>query len=339
MLSNSELSLSRKINCPSIRFNHIQYVKLLSTMKMASKFRIFYVIAVLSILFFAAITVDSFKVPSIIHYQFLGYALIAQIIEWLLLSMAWQQTVFRLFGNSQKLFDCFSQLSMVMVGKYIPGKIWGMLARGAHLKGTGLEFSESLIATYIEQILFVHTGVTLGALAWYLVTGNILWLLLLLFSLLGITLVPVLNVRLMSTGNRIVGRWLSERFRLPDTPLKISISDYAWLYLFYTIHWLADLAIPTAVFLVIATQWPSSDLLLLLAGANAFGIILGFFAFFAPGGVGVREGVIVAMMLPFIALPEATLFVIAYRLWLVFTDLLSLAVVFIFKRLLPVTSP
>jgi uncharacterized membrane protein YbhN (UPF0104 family) len=98
------------------------------------------------------------------------------------------------------------------------------------------------------------------------------------------------------------------------------------------------LAIPTAIFLVIATQWPATDLLLLLAGANAFGIVLGFFAFFAPGGLGVREGVVIGMMLPYIELPEATLFVIAYRLWLVCTDLLSLIVVFVFRRTMPVAS-
>ena len=111
------------------------------------------------------------------------------------------------------------------------------------------------------------------------------------------------------------------------------MADYVRLYLLYTLHWLADLAIPSAVFLVVSPQWPTTDLLLLLAGANAFGIIVGFFAFFAPGGIGVREGVIVGLMLAYMPLQDAMLFVLAYRLWLVIADLFSLGVVFVIRRL------
>jgi len=302
-------------------------------MKTAYKIRYFYIIAVISILIFATITIDSYEFHGEFHYHYLWFAVLAQVLEWILLSIAWQQTILRLSNKSQNLADCFTQLTMVMVGKYIPGKVWGMLARGMHLKTTGLDYAESLVATYVEQILFVHTGITLGSLAWYLVTGSGLWALLGIVSMLGILLVPALNTWLFSTGNRIIRRWLADKVRLPDTPTTLNMADYVRLYLLYTLHWLADLAIPSAVFLVVSPQWPTTDLLLLLAGANAFGIIVGFFAFFAPGGIGVREGVIVGLMLAYMPLQDAMLFVLAYRLWLVIADLFSLGVVFVIRRL------
>ena len=301
-------------------------------MKMAHKIRYFYIIAVISILVFATAAIDSYKFQGEFHFHYLWFAVLAQVFEWMLLSIAWQQTILRISKISLNLTDCFAQLSMVMVGKYIPGKVWGMLARGMHLKTTGLEYSYSVVATYIEQILFVHTGITLGALAWYLATGSGLWALLGIASALGILLVPTLNAWLFSTGNRIVNRWLANKVRLPDTPPALSMADYVWLYLLYTLHWLVDLAIPSAVFLIVSPQLPTTDLMLLLAGANAFGIIIGFFAVFAPGGIGVREGVIVGLMLPYMPLQDATLFVLAYRLWLVIADLFSLSVVFVIRR-------
>ncbi len=302
-------------------------------MKTAYKIRYFYIVAVISILIFATITIDSYEFHGEFHYHYLWFVVLAQVLEWILLSIAWQQTILRLSNKSQNLTDCFAQLTMVMVGKYIPGKVWGMLARGMHLKTTGLDYTESLVATYVEQILFVHTGITLGSLAWYLATGSGLWALLGIVSMLGILLVPALNTWLFSTGNRIIRRWLADKVRLPDTPPTLNMSDYVRLYLLYTLHWLADLAIPSAVFLIVSPQWPTTDLLLLLAGANAFGIIVGFFAFFAPGGIGVREGVIVGLMLAYMPLQDAMLFVLAYRLWLVIADLFSLGVVFVIRRL------
>lgn len=302
-------------------------------MKTAYKIRYFYIVAVISILIFATITIDSYEFHGEFHYHYLWFVVLAQVLEWILLSIAWQQTILRLSNKSQNLADCFAQLTMVMVGKYIPGKVWGMLARGMHLKTTGLDYAESLVATYVEQILFVHTGITLGSLAWYLATGSGLWALLGIVSMLGILLVPALNTWLFSTGNRIIRRWLADKVRLPDTPPTLNMSDYVRLYLLYTLHWLADLAIPSAVFLIVSPQWPTTDLLLLLAGANAFGIIVGFFAFFAPGGIGVREGVIVGLMLAYMPLQDAMLFVLAYRLWLVIADLFSLGVVFVIRRL------
>ncbi len=302
-------------------------------MRTADKIRYFYIIAVVGILIFATITIDSYEFHGEFRYHYLGFAVLAQMIEWVLLSIAWQQTVLRIFNKSLNLANCFTQLTMIMVGKYIPGKVWGMVARGMHLKTAGLEYAESLVATYIEQILFVHTGITLGSLAWYLVTGSELWAFLGIVSILGILLVPALNTWLFSVGNRIAKRWLSDKVRLPDAPPTLSMADYVRLYLLYTLHWLADLAIPSAVFLIISPQWPTTDLLLLLAGANAFGIILGFFAFFAPGGIGVREGVIVGLMLGYMPLQDATLFVLAYRLWLVIADLFSLGVVFVIRHL------
>jgi hypothetical protein len=307
-------------------------------MRTADKIRYFYIAAVISILIFATVTINSYEIHGEFRYRYLGLLVLAQLFEWVLLSIAWQQTVFRIFNKSLNLANCFVQLTMIMVGKYIPGKVWGMLARGMHLKSTGLEYADSLVATYVEQILFVHTGITLGSLAWYLVTGSELWALLGIVSILGILLVPALNTRLFSVGTRIAKRWLSDRIRLPDTPPALSLADYVKLYLLYTLHWLADLAIPSAVFLIVSPQWPTTDLLLLLAGANAFGIIIGFFAVFAPGGIGVREGVIVGLMLSYMPLQDATLFVLAYRLWLVIADLFSLSVAFVIRRLESATS-
>ena len=103
-----------------------------------------------------------------------------------------------------------------------------MLARGIHLKDSGLEYSQSLIATYIEQLLFIHTGITIGSITWYLVTGNNLWFLLALTSILGIVLVPLLNGHMIRLGQsysqRLANRKISSpRYTIPNNNQRLRL--------------------------------------------------------------------------------------------------------------------
>jgi uncharacterized membrane protein YbhN (UPF0104 family) len=51
------------------------------------------------------------------------------------------------------------------------------------------------------------------------------------------------------------------------------------------------------------------------------GITLGFFAIFAPAGIGVREGVTSAILLNQMPLTDALLLSLLYRLWVVAIEL------------------
>ena len=54
--------------------------------------------------------------------------------------------------------------------------------------------------------------------------------------------------------------------------------------------------------------------------ANTAGIVVGFFAFFVPAGIGVREAVATIVLGAFTPLREALLAAIAYRAWIVLFD-------------------
>ena len=54
--------------------------------------------------------------------------------------------------------------------------------------------------------------------------------------------------------------------------------------------------------------------------ANTSGIVLGFFAFFVPGGIGVREAVTTFILAGFIPVREALLAAVCYRAWMILID-------------------
>ena len=53
------------------------------------------------------------------------------------------------------------------------------------------------------------------------------------------------------------------------------------------------------------------------------GFLAGFVALFAPGGVGVREGVGAALLANIMSLEDAVLLMLMFRLWVVVMELLA----------------
>jgi len=64
------------------------------------------------------------------------------------------------------------------------------------------------------------------------------------------------------------------------------------------------------------------ELLLALMLANTVGNTLGFLALFAPGGIGVREGVASSILAGFMPLGDAVMLSLLFRLWTVVLDAL-----------------
>ena len=62
------------------------------------------------------------------------------------------------------------------------------------------------------------------------------------------------------------------------------------------------------------------------------GYLAGFLAIFAPGGVGVREGVGAAFLSSIVTLEEAVLLMLLFRVWVVLAELAAGAVVLAMRR-------
>jgi uncharacterized membrane protein YbhN (UPF0104 family) len=58
-----------------------------------------------------------------------------------------------------------------------------------------------------------------------------------------------------------------------------------------------------------------------LTGAFAFSLTIGFLAVFVPGGLGVREGILVLLLSLYFPLPVATLISIFSRLYISVVEL------------------
>ncbi|MDM8562965.1 hypothetical protein QUF54_06395, partial [Candidatus Marithioploca araucensis] len=61
-------------------------------------------------------------------------------------------------------FQSFSQLVFVSIGKYMPGKVWGMVARGTQLKELGIDIRGIFLISIQEQMLLLHASAVVSAI-------------------------------------------------------------------------------------------------------------------------------------------------------------------------------
>lgn len=242
---------------------------------------------------------------------------LVQFLFWLLASALWQRLVNHSARRAIGLFESFSQLCLVNLGKYLPGKVWGMVARGSRLRErNGMPVEHVVRSTALEQFFLLYAAgivVLLGGLP-FLATTSI-WLAMVPGGLAIAMVVPVSRLML-----RIVG-WLSDRLvRFHVTrPLLMRVGSVDhYLYLFgYLGIWLLLGSILYGLMISFFPLPPSLTLYLAAVIAATAGYVAGFLAVFAPGGVGVREAVGSAVLATVMPVSDALLVSLVFRLWTV----------------------
>ena len=262
--------------------------------------------------------------------RLLGGAVIAQCAYFLATVVTWQKALLYATGKTVPLTESLSQVLMVNFGKYIPGKVWGMAARGKRLSEAGYDLEEITRASYLEQVLLLLTGFALGFLAAALNFGNPLYW-------LGFA-VAAAGIVLFRYDDKIIGKLAQviprARGLLRFFEVRIGALAILKLSAGYLLVWL----FLTCAFMFVCSSIIDVELsfgsgVIFILSLTA-GFLAGFLALFAPGGAGVREGVGAALLTSIVTLEEAVLLMLLFRVWIVAAELLAGAVVL----LLPATG-
>jgi len=284
-------------------------------------FLLFVVIAALSIGQHASDIVPKLRLSERISYPALVGALLFQCFFWILLSDAWVSVLREFSRVDISRRTSFRHQALVSVGKYLPGKIWGMVARGSELKKGGMGIAAIAEVTYLDQLFLLHAGLALtGVFALFVYeTWQIR-----VFALLAIISVPALAY------------WHGQFFKVVEYLLRryrkapysasignISIFAYCRSLARYSLVWLSSGLIFALIHYAFIDQDMNRQLLGPLILANTIGIWAGFIAIFAPGGIGVREAVGIVVLQSFMPLESAIMLSILSRAWLVLMDLLG----------------
>lgn len=253
------------------------------------------------------------------NYPLLILSFVLQTAALFWLVKIWQRMLAHT-GSRVSYLTLFKVWFFTNLGKYLPGKVWQFLGMVYMLEKQGVPKENSFSTGVLAQAFSVISGllvsiVFLGASLYsqffsknpgLLAGGAVLGL-----AILVVGCYPKALEKTLNLGLRILKR--------EEIALDIRTKDVIIYILFYSLSWFL-LGLAFLVFIKSMTH-ASFGMYPTLTGAFAFSLNVGFLAVFTPGGIGVREGILVFLLSSFFPLPVSTLISLLSRLWMTACEL------------------
>ncbi len=263
--------------------------------------------------------------PLIFSLMFLMSAWIASV--WII------QQVFRSMGFKIPFKKVYSIYFRSVFGKYLPGKFWQIAGSTYLASRRGIPEGTAIMAFVLGQIYSVLSGLILVAVVMFaqlskespLFNKGMQWE---YVPILILTILFALRPKLLQFPINKILRWLKRETIKIDAGVGYGFK----LTLYYIACWLI---FGFSFWLFVKALIPIElGQYFTLSAVHSAGIVIGFLAIFAPGGIGVREGVIIFMLtqLTNFQVPYPTIIAIGFRLITSISELLSFTITWIIDR-------
>jgi len=205
------------------------------------------------------------------------------------------------------------------LGRYLPGKVWQLAGLAMLARREGVSPGVATVAAVLGQVVALGGAALVGAVAFAASEERLRWV-------GGGMLAAVVVLLLLASVPPLYRAAVGRAFRLarkeaPASLLSDRIFGIRWMAL-YTLNWglyaasFWGLAVSLRLEL---TPWEAGP-------AFAAAYVLGYLAIFAPAGLGVREGFLVALLQPAVGTGAVALAVVS-RLWTTVVEIVPAGVV------------
>lgn len=212
------------------------------------------------------------------------------------------------------------------LGKYLPGSVWPVLAQMELGTAYRVPRSRSASASVLMILFSLITGLLTAAVTLPFVAGPMpyQWALLAAPALLAL-----MHPKIM---NKVIG-WLLRLARQPPLPVPLAASalvrPLCWAFATWICYGLQIWILATRL------GAPAGKTALIALGGFAFAWTIGFAVVFAPAGAGVRDVLLLLVLVPVLGTGNGTAVVLVSRVLLTVGDFLSAAVAARFARRVP----
>ena len=236
----------------------------------------------------------------------------ALIQSWRILVAGW--------GSQLRFFSAVRIWTIANLGRYIPGKVLSVAALGMLAQKEGVSATAAAGSAILGTLLNIGAGFGVVAFSSSQVLNSVSQGV--RFGSIVITGLSVLGVIAAPWILPPVSQWLARKLKrdLPERHLAAST-----LWIAVTINLLSWFGYGAAFMLFAKACLPAvGGSLTQFIGIWTASYLVGYIAFFAPGGVGFREGAMVAGLtaLGLTNQPDAWMLAFASRLWLTVLELL-----------------
>ncbi|OGC89969.1 MAG: hypothetical protein A2W25_12410 [candidate division Zixibacteria bacterium RBG_16_53_22] len=267
------------------------------------------------------------------HFNFLHAALafLAVMAAWVMSAWCWGR-VLNAFGHQVPYRDVFIIYFKANLGKYLPGKIWQIVGSAYFAADKGIPEGVSITTSLIGQAYSVLSGISLFAaslLSGLISFGDDL-------SLMSRwSAVPVLIILLLVAIRPDLGQplmnWAMKLIKRQQVRIRLPIARAVELFFLYLICWFI---FGFGLWLFSNALTPVEiQLYIPMTAILAAAVAIGFLALFAPGGLGVREGVIALFLasVPGFPAPLPAAVAVGYRIIMTIAELIAFGLTWVIK--------
>jgi glycosyltransferase 2 family protein len=265
----------------------------------------------------------------------LGFTAVIVAFACVLASLIAQMQIYRTLlaglGSPLPMRPAAQILFVGQLGKYLPGSVWPVLAQMELGSVYRVPRSRSASAAILAMVLSLAVGI-LVALA-MLPVGNgagSYWWVFLFAPLAGLFLYPRLTNKILNLALRVARQpALDQPIGRRAMAIALSWAGVSWAGLGLQV-WFLGMRLGLS-------GWSG---LLLAIGGFAFAWCAGFVVIFAPAGAGIREVVLIALLVPAMSRADAAVVALVSRGLLTLGDLVSAGTAaWLARRTRPIAAP
>ena len=256
---------------------------------------------------------DYLRVPRVDSYATLALTFPLLLAGFACLVASWNVLLAK-SGYAVGFGEGLAALGLSILGNYVPGKVWLIMGRAGYVaERRAYPLAKVSVLSFHAQLISLWAGLLLGGLGALAVGGVRIWGPLILLLWLALTL-TIFSRGVHGLVARVVGKLIGRHLSIPLLSFASTSHAIVWALLAWMCWSLAFYLF--LISLGLAGLSPGDGLAFPLAAT------LGVLAIFAPGGLGAREGVLVAyLVLAGQSAADATTVAVAARLWFLVAEL------------------
>lgn len=293
-------------------------------------YKILIYISLFSVLIFI-INSDFFFIPEVKSIKYLIISLFLLFGGFLLDGFNWGFILRNKKSKEIKYEDAIISHGLTIFGKYIPGKIWIIIGRAGYISTKyNLNTKHISLISFEAQLLSLWSGIIISAIMLLSIAESDYFLLL---TLLTILLFIALTIYIFTDFfHAIYTNIISKFFKLSNPFNKQSIKLNNLLGFFATwIMW-------SLSFFFLEKSLFDKEIQLLTGLSFVFAANIGLVSLIFPGGIGIREGILITILLSFeFSLAEATSISLVSRIWFLSGEIFIFLTSIILQKLKPST--
>lgn len=280
----------------------------------------------LAFLVYTLVKADYLKIPKIYSGTGLSFSLLFLFVGFIANVIA-QQHLLSKSGFVINFSESIAMIGLNMFGKYIPGKMWMALGKAAYLAAKRNYTLVDLSMLFVRaQVIAIWCGLILGIIGLFM--NHALYYL----SWIGLAALTGLTVILFSqSANKGAEKFINKLSKNPVNLPKFTISATFKVLPWFISSWLFW----GVGFYLLAASTTAHPIPMTTVFCFPLAATLGILFLLAPGGVGIREGIIVGYLsLANFSISEAVTIAAASRLWFLIGEFFIFMLGFIFDRLM-----